>query len=80
MVEDVTIPKTRKAPLTALEVNRLKPPAAGRLNVRDPGCRGLVLRITASGVKTWSLSVKIDGRQRRFTIGDAATMSSDTRN
>jgi integrase len=45
------------------------------LAVRDPACRGLELRITApssrnpAGGRTWSLEVKVAGRQRRFTIG-----------
>jgi integrase len=75
MADSVPIRSNPKVPLTATEVARLKPSTEGRLSVRDPGCRGLVLRITATGVRTWSLSVKVDGRQRRFTVGDAATMT-----
>lgn len=64
-----------RTPLTAAEVAAIRPPAEGRMVVRDPGCRGLALRVTARDVRTWSLEVKVDGRQRQFTIGDAAAMS-----
>src|SRR3954454_2340030 len=63
------------APLTDAEIRTLAPPAEGRLVVRDPACRGLELRLTApssrnpAGARTWSLEVKVAGRQRRFTIG-----------
>src|SRR3954454_433330 len=63
------------APLTDAEIRTLAPPAEGRLVVRDPACRGLELRLTApssrnpAGTRTWSLEVKVAGRQRRFTIG-----------
>jgi integrase len=73
---DITLARSNpRTPLTAVEVARLKPPPEGRLVVRDPGCRGLALRITSTNVRTWSLEVKVDGRQRRFSIGDAASMT-----
>jgi hypothetical protein len=75
-VPDVTITRTNPAaPLTVAEVNAIKPPTGGRLVVRDPGCRGLTLRVTARGVRTWSLEIKHSGQQRRFTVGDAKTLS-----
>ncbi len=73
---DRTIARTNpKAPLTAAEVAAIKSPTEGRLVVRDPGCRGLTLRITAGGIRTWSLEVKAEGRQRRFSVGDASKMT-----
>lgn len=64
-----------KAPLTAAEVAAIRPPSEGRTVVRDPGSRGLTLRVTSSGVRTWSLEVKVGGRQRRFSIGNGSTVS-----
>src|SRR5436309_2772058 len=63
------------AALTDTELRALAPPTEGRLVVRDPACRGLELRVAAAstrnpaGARTWSLEVKVAGRQRRFTIG-----------
>lgn len=73
---DVTVTRSNpKAPLTAAEVGAIKPPTEGRLVLRDPSCRGLTFRITSSGARTWSLEVKADGRQRRFSVGDAAALT-----
>lgn len=62
-------------PLTDTELRAIKAPVTGRLVVRDPACRGLALRISApsqrhpSGGRSWSLEVKVNHAQRRFTIG-----------
>jgi integrase len=64
-----------RAPLTAAEVAAIRPIPGARRVVRDPGCRGLALRVGESGSRTWSLEVKVDGRQRRFTVGNAAALS-----
>lgn len=48
----------------------LKPPAAGRLEVRDTGGTGLVLRVTSNGAASWSCrGVLPDGRHGRVPIG-----------
>lgn len=63
------------AALTDAEIRGLALPAERRLVLRDPACRGLELRVAAAsarnpgGARTWSLEVKVAGRQRRFTIG-----------
>lgn len=64
-----------KAPLTAAEVAAIKPPAEGRIVVRDPGCRGLTLRVSASGARSWSVEVKNGKTQKRITLGDAYEIS-----
>src|SRR3954454_14254719 len=75
MAETVAKRANPLAPLADAEIRGLAPPAEGRLVVRDPACRGLELRLTApssrnlGGTRTWSLEVKVAGRQRRFTIG-----------
>ncbi len=41
-----------------------------RRELADAGCRGLRLRITSSGLKTWVLACRDrEGRMRRFTLG-----------
>ena len=48
----------------------LKPPVTGRTELRDARVRGLVLRLTAAGVATWSIRIRTrDGRQTRPTLG-----------
>ena len=72
---DITIRRSNsRAPLTHAEVMAIKPPAEGRLVVRDPSCRGLTLRVTSTDVRTWSLEIKVHGRQRRFSVGDAKAL------
>ena len=75
MAETVAKRSNPQAPLADSEIRSLAAPAEGRLVVRDPACRGLELRVAApssrspAGARTWSLEVKVAGRQRRFTIG-----------
>lgn len=56
--------------LTDLFVDRVKPPARGRVEYFDAVFGGLALRVTDRGHKSWSLFYRIGGRLRRFTIGN----------
>lgn len=48
----------------------VKPPASGRLELRDTKVVGLVLRMTPSGLATWSIRTRTaDGRQTRPKLG-----------
>lgn len=48
----------------------LKPPASGRIELRDARVTGLVLRITPAGVATWSIRTRTrDGKQTRPKLG-----------
>ncbi len=63
----------RKPRLNARTVATLKP-TTKRRDVFDTGTgavRGLTLRITASGHKSWTLVYRVDGRKKRVTIGSA---------
>ena len=40
--------------LTDATVRSIQAPSTGRLEVSDPGCRGLELRITSTGAKTFA--------------------------
>jgi integrase len=55
--------------LTDLFVERVKPPARGRVEYFDASFGGLALRVSDGGHKSWSLHFRIGGRLRRYTIG-----------
>jgi len=58
--------------LTDAMIGRIKPPQKGRLEIGDVIERGLVLRITERGTKTFCLYYyDVRGRHRRFTIGQS---------
>ncbi len=58
-----------KKSLTDGFVRALKAPG-GRTEVGDAGCRGLSIRCTAAGLKTWTYAYKLNGRMRRITLGE----------
>jgi len=57
--------------LTDAYLRALAPPATGRLEISDTRCGGLVLRVTAAGVKSWSFRFRdrITQAPLRITIG-----------
>jgi len=57
--------------MNAKSIAKLKPIAGKRAQYFDKAVPGLTLRITATGVRTWSLWYRHRGRSRRVTIGDA---------
>jgi integrase len=71
-------PVSRKA-LTDRFVQALK--ASGdRIEVGDASCRGLSIRCTTAGVKTWTYAYKLNGRMRRITLGEYPALGlSDAR-
>ena len=73
---------SRKKRFTEQMLERLKPPAAGRVWFSDEVCPGLVLRVSARGTKSFSVIYKVPGeggvtsrgrllrgRQHRVTLG-----------
>ena len=56
--------------LTDIFLRSVKPPAAGRTEIPDASCGGLVFRMTAGGVASWSFRFRDKtGKQTRATIG-----------
>lgn len=62
--------------LTAKTIANAKPPKSGRLEIwdsiigGDPSLPGsFCLRVTTNGVKSWCVMYRLDGKQRRMTIG-----------
>lgn len=61
--------------LTDAYLRALKPPLSGRIELRDSRVRGLVLRLTANGIATWSVRTRTrDGRQTRPALGTWPTI------
>jgi integrase len=68
--------------LTAQFVERIKPPAGGRLDVFDQKLPGLVLTVSAKGTKTWYLMFRLAGdskRQRKHLGRYPAMLLADAR-
>jgi len=57
-------------PLTDVYVRTAPLPRSGRTELTDARCRGLTLRVTASGEKTWAFRYRDrSGRTQRLTLG-----------
>jgi integrase len=56
--------------LTDVFLKSVKPPPAGRLEIPDLACTGLVFRVTAKGARSWSFRFRdAGGAQTRATLG-----------
>jgi integrase len=55
--------------LTAVAVERLKPPLTGRVEYWDAALPGFGLRITEHGKRSWVLMTRLRGQLLRYTIG-----------
>src|SRR5215469_6249415 len=57
--------------LTKDAIDRAKPPEPGRKErfIRDDIVRGLGVRVTASGAKSFIFEARVKGRPRRLTLG-----------
>jgi integrase len=61
--------------LNDLALRNVKPPASGRLEIRDSEVVGLVLRVTPNGAMTWSVRTRTkDGKQTRPKLGAYPSM------
>ena len=67
--------------LTDAVIRHVQPPPIGRLELADAGCRGLWLRVTNKGVKTFAFQFRSNGRSERLTLGRYPDVSlRDARN
>lgn len=55
--------------LTDKIVRSLTTPDSGQARIHDRDIRGFGVRVTAAGAKAFILDYRIDGRERRYTIG-----------
>ena len=58
-----------KRALTAVAVERIKPPARGQVEIFDRGYPGFALRVSYGGGKAWSMFYRHGGKLRRLTLG-----------
>jgi integrase len=59
----------QKVKITKTVVDKLTPPASGQAFVRDLELKGFGARITASGVLSFIVEKRVNGRVRRMTLG-----------
>ena len=64
-----------KKVLTAASIPRLKLPGKGQLEVFDQGYPGLYLLLSYGGTRAFKFVYRIDGKQRRLTLGTWPAMS-----
>nr|WP_165611363.1 Arm DNA-binding domain-containing protein [Sphingomonas jatrophae] len=50
-------------------IQAARPASAGRREIGDALCPGLYLRITVTGVKTWSVVIRVRDQVQRHTLG-----------
>jgi integrase len=55
--------------LTDLVIRQTKAPAKGRVELWDSKVQGLLLRITHTDARTWSVFYRFEGGKRRYTLG-----------
>jgi hypothetical protein len=60
--------------LTDRAVKAIAPPSTGRVEVFDERQRGLALRVTTKGRKTWTVVWHRDGRVHRLAVGEYPAM------
>lgn len=64
--------------LTQDVVNAVEPPAKGKLRIPDHQVKGLFLRITSKGAKSYILRYSAEGRRGEATLGDARAITLKT--
>lgn len=57
---------------------RTKAPESGYLLIWDGGLSGFGLRVTSSGAKSFILQYRVNGRERRYTIGQLGAWTAET--
>jgi hypothetical protein len=65
--------------LTDLFCERVKPPTKGRVEYFDASFGGLALRVTESGHKSFSVHFRMNGKLRRYTLGQYPAISEPPR-
>jgi integrase len=67
-----------KINFTDRRIRDLKAPRSGRLQISDTNTKGLRLRITSAGTRTWAVSGRIkDGKTIWYTLGEFPAVSVD---
>jgi hypothetical protein len=71
---DVTLKREGRAAMPPVKmsaswVHAVQAPPQGQLDYRDTHPAGLILRVSATGVKSWCILYRYQGRQQRYTFG-----------
>jgi integrase len=61
--------------LTAITIANVKAPQQGRIEYWDATLPGFGLRVTANGAKSWTVIYRVNGKQRRATLGGFPALS-----
>ena len=61
--------------LTNTLINKIITPESGRLEFRDTDPRGLMLRVTTKGIKSWYVIRQFNGKRQRLKIGTYPEMT-----
>lgn len=72
-----TNPNGNRFKLTKTSIERLTPPAKRYALYWDTEVRGFGLRITASGIRSFILQIRINGQEKRITIDRYPELSPD---
>ncbi len=65
------MPRKNSKHLTDPGIAKMKrAPEGTRIERFDAGAPGLALRVNAKGLKTWTVHVRLYGKQKRITLGD----------
>jgi integrase len=67
---------SKRRALTDIAIKNLKP-GADRIEIADPGARGLYLVIQASGVKSFALRYRLRGKPQKLTLGRWQSAAAD---
>ena len=71
------MPRRTAKSLTALSVEKITAPPAGRREHFDARIPGFALRVTRTGHKSWVLYYRIHRRIRRLTLGSFPAIKLD---
>jgi integrase len=69
-------PKTGSVRLNEKSIRAIEPPATGYRLIADCDLKGFGIRVTAAGVRSFTLTYTVNGLQRRYTIGEFPTWSA----
>ena len=63
------MPRVTSSPLTDIEVRNLPVPKTGKVQYPDGHIRGFGVRVSAKGLKTFYLTYRVHGKNRRLMLG-----------
>jgi len=68
---------TNQLRLTNANIKKIVPPASGRVTYHDTKLKGLQLRVSSAGTKSFCVRVDLGGKTKRVTLGNFPNLSAD---